>query len=31
VKFAKEHLMGIVLGLLVYEMYYRTQAKPRGG
>lgn len=30
-RFAKEHLLGIVLGIVLYEMYYRSQApRPRG-
>jgi hypothetical protein len=31
VKFVKEHLIGLVLGIVLYEMYYRSQARPGGG
>lgn len=31
-KFVKEHLIGLVLGVVLYEMYYRSQSpKPGGG
>lgn len=26
-RFVKEHLMGIVLGVVLYELYYRQQKK----
>lgn len=26
-RFAKEHLFGIILGVVLYEMYHRSQAK----
>jgi hypothetical protein len=30
VKFVKEHLIGLVVGILGYELYYRgAQGKPR--
>jgi hypothetical protein len=30
-RFAKEHLFGLILGIVLYEVYYRSQAKPGGG
>jgi hypothetical protein len=30
-RFAKEHLFGLVLGIVIYELYFRSQAKPGGG
>ena len=30
-KFVKEHLIGIVLGIVLYEMYIRANVKPGGG
>lgn len=31
-KFVKEHAIGLVLGIVLYELYYRqTQAKRPGG
>lgn len=30
VNFAKEHLIGIVLGVILYELYYRSQMFGRG-
>ena len=29
--FAKEHLIGIVLGVVLYELYYRSTASKPGG
>jgi hypothetical protein len=30
-KFVKEHLIGIVLGLVLYEFYIRSMARPGQG
>lgn len=30
-RFVKEHLIGIVLGIILYEAYYRQQAKGGAG
>jgi hypothetical protein len=29
-RFVKEHLIGIVLGIVLYEMYYRSARKAPG-
>jgi hypothetical protein len=31
VRFVKEHAIGIVIGVVLYEMYYRQQHKTKGG
>jgi hypothetical protein len=30
-RFVKEHLIGIVLGIVAYELYYRQQRSQGGG
>ena len=30
-RFVKEHFFGLVLGIVLYEMYYRSQVRPGGG
>jgi len=30
-KFVKEHLIGIIVGVVAYELYTRTQASNKGG
>lgn len=30
-RFAKEHIFGLVLGIVLYELYYRSQSRPSGG
>lgn len=30
-KFVKEHFFGIILGIVVYELYYRSQNKGASG
>ena len=29
--FAKEHLIGIIMGIVLYELYYRTMRAGGGG
>ena len=29
--FARDHLIGIILGVILYEMYWRMRAAPRPG
>jgi hypothetical protein len=30
VRFVKEHLIGIIVGIILYELYYRSQTFGRG-
>jgi len=30
-RFVKEHIVGLILGLVLYEMYIRSQPRPGGG
>lgn len=30
-KFVKEHIWGLIAGIVLYEFYYRSMAKPKGG